>query len=385
MKNDRNVERELRAELESVYEHVHEMEAHLVEHGHRPGNETENYLGVSDVYDSEIRYRRLFEAAKDGILILDADTGAITDANPYIREILGYSPEDLIGKRLWEIGAFFDVVASKAAFEELQRKEYIRYENLPLQTKDGQLHEVEFISNVYLVDLKKVIQCNIRNITKRKEAIKALGESEIRYRRLFESAKDGILILDAETSKIIDANPFLLKILNYSQEELIGKELWEIGPFKDIVANKDTFQKLQHQEYVRYEHLLLYNKAGVTIHVEFVSSFYFVNEHKVIQCNIRDITERKWLEEDKQKLMDKLHEALAHIKELKGLLPICANCKKIRNDKGYWQVVEEYIGEHTDATFTHGICPDCIELLYPNLTQGDNEKPVDTGRQTTLW
>ena len=179
---------------------------------------------MSDLRESEIRYRRLFEAAQDGILILDADSGAIIDANPFIKEILGYSRQDLIGKRLWEIGAFFDVVASKAAFEELQRKEYIRYENLPLQTKDGQIRAVDFISNVYQVDLKKVIQCNIRNIAKRKEAEEALRESEVRYRRLFESAKDGILILDAETGKIIDANPFLLKILNYSRDEMIGKE-----------------------------------------------------------------------------------------------------------------------------------------------------------------
>ncbi len=292
MKNDRKIEHELIAELESAYQKVYEMEALLKEHGHKEGGETERPQTMSDVRDSEIRYRRLFEAAKDGILILDADSGAITDANPFIREILGYSPQDLIGKRLWEIGAFFDVVASKAAFEELQRKEYIRYENLPLQTKDGQLREVEFISNVYEVDLKKVIQCNIRNITKRREAEKALKESEIRYRRLFESAKDGILILDAETGKIIDANPYLLKILDYSHEEVVGKELREIGPFENIIANQDIFRKLQDHEYVHYEHFLLQNKEGVTIHVEFVSNFYYVNERKVIQCNIRDITER---------------------------------------------------------------------------------------------
>jgi PAS domain S-box-containing protein len=298
MKNDRKVERELLAELESAYQRVHEMEIQLKQHGHREGDETERSQTVSDLRDSEIRYRRLFEAAQDGILILDADSGAITDANPFIREILGYSPQDLIGKRLWEIGAFFDVVASKAAFEELQHKEYIRYENLPLQTKDGQLREVEFISNVYLVDLKKVIQCNIRNITKRREAEKALKESETCYRRLFESTKDGILILDAETGKILDANPFLLEILNYSQEELIGKELWEIGPFKYIIVNKDTFRKLQDQEYVRYEDLLLQNKDGVTVHVEFISNFYFINERKVIQCNIRDITRRERAEQE---------------------------------------------------------------------------------------
>ena len=199
--------------------------------------------------DSEIRYRRLFETAKDGILILDADSGAITDANPFIKEILGYSRQDLIGKRLWEIGAFFDVVASKAAFEELKQKEYIRYENLPLQTKDGQLREVEFISNVYLVDLKKVIQCNIRNITERKRAEEALRVSEERYRRLFETAQDGILLLDAESGAITDVNPFLIKILEYTKEELIGKRLWEVSAFSDRVASKSAFEELQKKGY----------------------------------------------------------------------------------------------------------------------------------------
>jgi len=94
---------------------------------------------------------------------------------------------------------------------------------------------------------------------------------------------------------------------------------------------------------------------------------------KVIQCNIRDITKRKWLEEDKQKLFNRLQTALADIRELKGLLPICSNCKKIRNDQGYWQILEGYLGEHTDVTFTHGICPDCAKTLYPSFRRSDHE------------
>jgi PAS domain S-box-containing protein len=326
------------------------------------------------VRDSEVRYRRLFEAAQDGILILDADSGAITDANPFITEILGYSPQDLIGKRLWEIGAFFDVVASKAAFEELQRKEYIRYENLPLQAKDGQLREVEFISNVYLVDLKKVIQCNIRNITKRREAEKALIESEIRYRRLFEAAQDGILILDADSGAITDANPFLIEMLGYASEDLIGKRLWEVSAFTDRVASKSAFEELQQKGYIRHENLPLETKDGQSRQVEFVSNVYFVDSKKVIQCNIRDITKRKRVEEalvetskEREKLIQELHYALDNIKTLQGLIPICSNCKKIRDDQGFWNQVEKYIIEHSDATFTHGICPDCAKKLYGDL------------------
>ncbi|MGD1045130.1 MAG: PAS domain S-box protein [Bacteroidota bacterium] len=378
MKSNRKVELELIAELESAYQKLYEMGAQQKEQGQKEENESGRSKTMIDVRDSEIRYRRLFEAAKDGILILDADSGAITDANPFIKEILGYSRQELIGKRLWEIGAFFDVVASKAAFEELQQKEYIRYENLPLQTKDGQMREVEFISNVYQVDLKKVIQCNIRNITARKCAEEALRVSEERYRRLFETAQDGILLLDAESGAITDANPFLVKMLGYTREDLIGKRLWEVSAFIDRAASKSAFEELQQKGYIRYENLPLETKDGQSRQVEFVSNVYLVNGKKVIQCNIRDITKRKWLEEDKQKLMNKLQEVLAHIKELNGLLPICSNCKKIRNDKGYWQVVEGYITEHTDATFTHGVCPDCMEILYPDFAQRNHDTPTDT-------
>jgi len=122
------------------------------------------------LHASEVRYRRLFEAAQDGILILDAISGEIVDVNPFIIDLLLYSHQELLGKELWEIGAFKNIVASKEGFVELQEKEYIRFEDMPLETKAGKLISVEFISNVYLADNKKVIQCNIRNISERKLA-----------------------------------------------------------------------------------------------------------------------------------------------------------------------------------------------------------------------
>lgn len=118
--------------------------------------------------DSEARYRRLFEAAQDGILILDAKTGSITDVNPFLVKLLNYTREEFLGRALWDIGPFRDIEASKAAFRELQDRQYVRYEDLPLKTKDGRSINVEFVSNVYGVNNKKVIQCNIRDITKRK-------------------------------------------------------------------------------------------------------------------------------------------------------------------------------------------------------------------------
>jgi len=118
--------------------------------------------------DSELRYRRLFEAAKDGILILDADTGRIVDANPFLQNLLGYDEAELLGKTLWEIGVFKDIAASRKAFKQLQARDYVRYEDLPLETKGREQKQVEFVSNVYTVGQTRVIQCNIRDITERK-------------------------------------------------------------------------------------------------------------------------------------------------------------------------------------------------------------------------
>jgi PAS domain S-box-containing protein len=145
-------------------------------------------LTLQTLKDSELRYRRLFEAAQDGILILDAGTGAIIDVNPFLIKMLGYSREEFVEKKLWEVGAFKDIKASKDAFQALQKNEYIRYKDLPLRAKGGKLIPVEFVSNVYLEGDGKVIQCNIRDISERKQAQDALLKSEARLRE--QSVRD---------------------------------------------------------------------------------------------------------------------------------------------------------------------------------------------------
>ncbi len=126
----------------------------------------------------------------------------------------------------------------------------------------------------------------------------ARRDSELRYRRLFESAKDGILIIDADSGKIVDVNPFLIEMLAYSKEELVSRELWQIGVFKDIGASRSAFAELQERGYIRFEDLPLETRDGLTRQVEFVSNSYLVGESRVIQCNIRDISERKCLEQN---------------------------------------------------------------------------------------
>ena len=217
-----------------------------------------------------------------------------------------------------------------------------------------------------------------RKSAERRREAEALRTSEERYRRLFETAQDGILILDANTGKITDVNPFLTDILGYSSAEIVGKRLWELGVFKDIKENRTAFTELQTKGYIRYEDLPLRTKDGRSINVEFVSNVYQVNGENVIQCNIRDITRRRQAEEAREKLIGELEDALEKIKKLSGLLPICASCKSIRDDEGYWQRIEQYISEHSEANFTHGICPECIKKLYPKyFPDGQISSPME--------
>src|SRR5580698_5017566 len=135
-------------------------------------------------------------------------------------------------------------------------------------------------------------------ISDRVRTEQALRTSELSYRRLFEAAKDGILILDVETGRINDVNPFLFNLLGFSRNEMVGKTVGELSPFKDIESNKIMLERLQKDGYVRYENLPLETRDGRHIAVEVVGNVYEAGDHDVIQCNVRDITERKHAEDE---------------------------------------------------------------------------------------
>ena len=179
----------------------------------------------SAIRQSEVRYRRVFETAKDGILILTGDTVKIIDANPFMTELLGYSRDEFLGKELWEIGLFADKRASQAAYEKLQENGYVRYENLPLLSKSGEKAEVEFVSNVYREGDNTVIQCNIRDISERIRLERELKAHDRRFRILVEQVRDYAIFMTDTGRRATSWNEGVQQVLGFGEDEWIGRDI----------------------------------------------------------------------------------------------------------------------------------------------------------------
>jgi two-component system, cell cycle sensor histidine kinase and response regulator CckA len=275
-------------------------------------NEKAHLFSREDLETSEIRYRRLFESARDGILILDAVTRKITDANPFMEEFLGYTHAEFLGKELWEIGLLADKQQSVEAFKDLQECNYIRYDDMPLKTKSGESRDVEFVSNVYQENKNQVIQCNIRDITDRKESEGMMSKlntrfasQEVRLENIVASIPGIVWEAwgepDSGSQRIDFVSDYVKTLLGYTVEEwLLTPNFWLTIIYPD---DKEKAAETAKEHFVRggtgVNEFRWIAKDGKVIWVESVS--VVIEDEKGEPIGSRgvtvDITMRKQAEE----------------------------------------------------------------------------------------
>jgi PAS domain S-box-containing protein len=257
------------------------------------------------VRDSGVSYRRLFEAAKDGILILDIDTGRITDVNPFLVELLGFSHSEILGKTVGELSPFKDIECNQAMLERLQTTGFVRYEDLPLQARDGRRMAVEFVSNVYQDGAKKVIQCNIRDITARKEAEMASH----RLAAIVESSDDAIIGKDLR-GIVTSWNAGAEREFGYAASEMIGQSIARLIPPERQQEEVKILGQIGQGKSVRHFETVRLRKDGSTFDVSVTVSAIKDSAGKIVGASkvVRDITIRKKAEETIHRLNAELEQ-----------------------------------------------------------------------------
>jgi len=257
------------------------------------------------IKDSEVSYRRLFEAAKEGIVILDITTGRIKDVNPFLIELLGFSRDEMLGKTVGELSPFKDIEDNQAMLERLQTTGFVRYDDLPLQARDGRKMEVEFVSNVYQDGGKQVIQCNIRDITERKKSEKI----SFQLAAIVASSDDAIIGKDLR-GVVTSWNAAAEREFGYTASEMIGHSITRLIPAERHEEDVKILEQIARGKSVRHFETVRSRKDGSTFNVSVTVSAIKDSSGKVVGASkvVRDITTRKKAEETIHRLNAELEE-----------------------------------------------------------------------------
>jgi PAS domain S-box-containing protein len=339
----------------------------------------ELHSGDQSVPESELRYRRLFEAAQDGILILDGKTGAIDDANPFLTGLIGYSREELLGKMLWELGAFEDSAALKQALMDLQRLGEVRCEHLHLNRKDGSRLALELVGNAYDIAGNRVYQCSIRDVTERRRIEQALDASELRFRKLIENASDVIGVIRADGT-IIYVSPGIFQASGFKPEEVIGRNFFGMVHPDDLALARSDLAELSTRpgELRRLDVRLVHKDGSIRYTESLARDLTTLPGVNGIVVSTRDVTERKRANE----ALQKSHAIL------EGIL----NSISVRV---FWKDRNlVYLGCNTEFARDAGFADpkdlvgkDDHQMVWRNQAeryQGDDRQVIDSGRAKML-
>lgn len=322
-----------------------------------------------ELYGVDEKLRLIADATPVAVMIHQDDRWIY--ANRAAETITGYSVKELLGTNFWDIvhPDYKALVQERGQKRQWGEETTNRHEFI-ITTKDGTEKWVDLTGASMLIRGEPAGVISMADITERKLADEVHFEDMAKYRALFESANDAIFLLRDE--RIIDCNKKMLEMFGCTMEQIIGETPYGFSPLLQSVgihSKEKILEKIRaasdgDPQFFEWRHCR-YDRS--VFDTEMSLNLIAFNNQTLIQVIVRDVTERKQNEEKLKQLVRKLRETLRKVKLLSGFLPICASCKKIRDDKGYWEQMEIYIRDRSEAEFSHSICPECAEKLYPQL------------------
>ena len=208
-----------------------------------------------------------------------------------------------------------------------------------------------------------------------KRLLSDIQKGEEKFSKAFHSSPNGLSLSTLSDGRIVEINDHMLRLLGYTRQDIAGKSSLDLNIWYDEHDRAALAADLMKTGSVRERELLIKHKSGHLICALVWADLLTLDNESHILSSVLDITDRKQQQFEREALIEQLQEALADVKTLSGLLPICSSCKKIRDDKGYWNSLETYIHKHSLARFSHGICPDCSRKLYPDLQKTQDSPP----------
>lgn len=333
---------------------------------------TEKRAAEIQLKQSEENFRTFIETIDDIVLIGNTD-GHLIYANPATTAKLGYRLEELLGMQILDLHPKWVQEEAVSILTDMFNGRRSSCP-LPLISKEGHVVPVE--TRIWFGKWNN-INCIFglcKDLSKEQEALQ-------KFDKLFKMNPALMAVNRIDNRTFSDVNNAFLQTLGYSHDEVIGKSSAELNLFVDPNQQVRVADMLAADGVIREIELKLKTKDGSIRDGLFSGEIIESQGKKYFLTIMIDITDRKKAEAEREKIIKELQEALDQIKTLKGILPICSHCKKIRDDEGYWQRVDAYVSKHTEAEFSHGICPDCTEELYPGLlkNRGDEKTKRKTG------
>ena len=314
------------------------------------------------------KFNRVFYGNPCPMVIATFPEKRFLEVNDAFESALGFSRNDSVGKTASELSIFADSLVEEILTQQVIKGGNIRNREIQVRKSGGEIIDGLFSSELIESGGQKLIIAVLLDISERKNAERALAESEIKFRTFVDFTYDWEYWVGPD-STMKHVAPSCERITGYPPEAFVN----DSGFLTSIVHPDDTANWLEHNReafgslVAMKINFRIITRGGETRWIGHICQPVFSSDGKLLgrRASNRDITERIVAEEAMKKLIADLENAMAEIKTLSGFIPICASCKKIRDDKGYWQAVEVYIRDRTDAQFSHSICPDCARKLYP--------------------